>query len=225
MGTLLFSSFSIGLLSSLHCAGMCGPLASALACGRPEARVSRVALFVAGKAAAYAALGLAAGLIGSALGGTLLGGRFFGVLSVGAGCFMIVLGARGLLRGGSARTGAAASPVDILMGHALKTSHGGACAAAGGLAALLPCGVVYAMIARSLVADTPARGALLMAAFGLGTAPSLFGVGLLSGLLAGKVRRWGERLAWGSVAVMGASALWRGFMMLLSASGKPACCH
>ncbi|MGH8678420.1 MAG: sulfite exporter TauE/SafE family protein, partial [Burkholderiales bacterium] len=43
----------------------------------------------------------------------------------------------------------------------------------------IPCALVYAVLATALVAGSAGQGAVLMAAFGLGTLPSLFAAGLL----------------------------------------------
>jgi len=57
----------------------------------------------------------------------------------------------------------------------------------GLLLGLLPCGLLYAALTAAAATGDAARGALAMVAFGLGTLPSLFAVGL-AGHLAG--RRW-----------------------------------
>src|SRR5512140_517913 len=96
MGALLLSSFTVGLLGSLHCAGMCGPLAAAVGCsGCPAARpstLSRILPFLSAKLAAYAVLGLAAGLVGSAFGARRMGPVPLAVLAVVAGAAMVALG-------------------------------------------------------------------------------------------------------------------------------------
>jgi sulfite exporter TauE/SafE len=53
----------------------------------------------------------------------------------------------------------------------------------GTLNGLLPCGLVYIAAAGAATTLSPAFGALHMAAFGLGTLPMLFGVGMLGGRL------------------------------------------
>ena len=67
----------------------------------------------------------------------------------------------------------------------------------------LPCGVLYAALAVAAASGDPARGAAAMLAFGLGTVPSLVGVGL-AGHLAG--RAWRGRLLAVAPAVMLANA-------------------
>jgi len=50
----------------------------------------------------------------------------------------------------------------------------------------LPCGLVYTALAYALTQDSPITGAMAMAAFGLGTLPSL----LLGGLAGSQVKQW-----------------------------------
>jgi uncharacterized protein len=47
----------------------------------------------------------------------------------------------------------------------------------------LPCGMVYSTLVYAVVAGTPTGGALVMLAFGLGTAPALVALGLAAGRL------------------------------------------
>lgn len=71
----------------------------------------------------------------------------------------------------------------------------------------LPCGLVYAAAAWSLSSGSGARGAALMAAFGLGTLPMLF-------VLGAAARRPAARRTAGLVVLLfGAYTLW--------ASGAP----
>ena len=56
-----------------------------------------------------------------------------------------------------------------------------------------PCALVYSALPLALVAGSPARGALVMLAFGAGTLPALLGAGWLAGrcevLFPGKAAR------------------------------------
>jgi hypothetical protein len=52
----------------------------------------------------------------------------------------------------------------------------------------IPCGLVYSMLVWTVSAGSVAKGAGLMLAFGLGTLPNLFAMGMLAGSLA----RWSK---------------------------------
>src|SRR3954465_15822072 len=61
---------------------------------------------------------------------------------------------------------------------------------AGSIWGWLPCGLTYSVLAIALVSGSGARGATLMAVFGLGTLPNL----LAAGMLVTPVRPWLQRL-------------------------------
>ena len=218
---LLASALVTGLLGSVHCAGMCGPLALAVACGRPEAAGRRLALFAVGKTFTYVLLGLAAGTLGTAAVGWASPGRTAGVVALVAGTLMIAFGLHTLTR--RARPAARPSALGALMARVLSARRPEAPLLAGSLAGLLPCGLVYAMVAQALAAGSALAGGLVMASFGLGTAPSVVAAGWLGSRLGVRHRRLGEWLAAAAVVLMGALAVWRGLRVLLGA--EPPCDH
>jgi sulfite exporter TauE/SafE len=69
--------------------------------------------------------------------------------------------------------------------------------ALGGLWGWVPCGMVYSVLLTALLSGSAADGAAVMLAFGLGTVPMLFGLGLAGATLRQLVRRRGVRLACG----------------------------
>jgi sulfite exporter TauE/SafE len=76
----------------------------------------------------------------------------------------------------------------------------------------IPCGLVYTMLIWTVSAGGVVQGAGLMLAFGLGTLPNLFAMGMVAGSLA----RWLKdirvrRLAGLSVIVFGLVTLYRAF--------------
>ncbi|HXJ37785.1 MAG TPA: sulfite exporter TauE/SafE family protein, partial [Bryobacteraceae bacterium] len=84
--------------------------------------------------------------------------------------------------------------------------------AAGLLLGCLPCGLLYAALLRSAAAASPLQSSLSMAAFGLGTAGPLLGLGLFSATINRRFGVGGPRLAAACVSVMGALLIWRGVM-------------
>nr|MBP6243264.1 sulfite exporter TauE/SafE family protein [Chromatiaceae bacterium]MBP8024750.1 sulfite exporter TauE/SafE family protein [Chromatiaceae bacterium] len=80
--------------------------------------------------------------------------------------------------------------------------------------AWLPCGLVYSVLIWALSAGSAAQGALLMLAFGLGTLPTLLGLGMLAGAAARFAEQvWIRRLAGGLVLGFGLHALWQLFLI------------
>jgi sulfite exporter TauE/SafE len=96
-------------------------------------------------------------------------------------------------------------------GATLRPADGAGGAFATGLAwGWIPCGLVYSVLATALVSGSAGRGALVMAAFGLGTLPNLLAAGLVAGRMRDFVRRPRVRLAAGlAVAAVGTVGLAR----------------
>jgi hypothetical protein len=68
---------------------------------------------------------------------------------------------------------------------------------------LLPCCLLWAMILTAAATQDPARGALVMVLFGLGTMPSLLAAGAFALFFPARIRLLGERIAAVSVAAAG----------------------
>ncbi|MES1166537.1 MAG: sulfite exporter TauE/SafE family protein [Pseudomonadota bacterium] len=162
-----------GLITSLHCAGMCGPLACSLMPGRGEpadaATVGTV--YHVTRLSAYAMLGAIAGGAGGApltwFAQSALRGLpwimvlFFLGLALRWDRFLPRLGAPGQLALRVQRWGFGRSR---LRGAALL-----------GLATpLLPCGPLYFLVTLALFTGSALRGAEFMLAFGAGTLPLLW---------------------------------------------------
>ena len=80
--------------------------------------------------------------------------------------------------------------------------------ALGALWGFLPCGLVYTMLLTAAASGGIGAGAVVMAAFGLGTLPALLAAGLWFGRFEAVVRRRGARLAAGlAVAAFGVHGL------------------
>ncbi len=167
------TAFLAGLVTSLHCAGMCGPLACAL---MPAAKDNSDPQVVASvyhltRLAGYTLLGALAGGVGRwplmLLGESVL--RYLPWLLV---VFFVAIAFRLDQR----------LPRLPLLGRAyaalLVRLRGGsrvrAAAALGAATPLLPCGPLYFLISLALLSGSALRGAETLLAFGLGTVPLLW---------------------------------------------------
>lgn len=193
--------FLVGLLGGTHCVGMCGGIVGALSMGAP-ARWSMHLAYNAGRMTSYAVAGAIVGGLGAA--GLGMEGQwpvrigfylFANLMLIALGLYLIGV-TRALAfteRAGQrlwkfiqpltkrflpARTVAQAFPLGLLWGW-------------------LPCGLVYSALATALAAGSPAKGAGLMLAFGLGTLPNLLLAGMLLARLNEFVRRPVVRMASG----------------------------
>jgi uncharacterized protein len=184
--TLAAAAFFMALFGSPHCALMCGGVAGALgACpGQKQGGAASSLGFHAGRVASYAALGAAAGWLGEGVGALGRVGPAMLALRLVAGATLVVVGLT-MAGAGSAFEHAAAPALRAwqrLSGFVLRRASAGPRRALGvGLAwGLMPCGFLYAALGIALASADPAQGALLMAAFGLGTLPALLALGVAS---------------------------------------------
>lgn len=172
----IISGFLIGLLGSLHCVGMCGPIALALpinAINKFQFYFSRF-LYNIGRAITYSLFGLIFGLIGSQI--SLIGLQQWLTIVVGVSILTYVLIPSkaktyvqnlkpfrfftDLLKKALGRFFNKATPTSFLL--------------VGILNGFLPCGFVYVGIGGALLTNTPLEGAAYMFLFGMGTFPIMF---------------------------------------------------
>jgi len=185
----LLGIFMVGLLGGVHCIGMCGGIASALALNQaPGARAWSLQLgFNTGRIATYAAAGALAGAAGSMslfLGGVLpvqlAMYALANLMLIGLGLYLFgVTRYVAVLERAGAKVWQRIRPA---MGRLMPANTLPRALALGALWGWVPCGLVYSMLATALLAATPLQGAEVMLAFGLGTLPNL--------LFAGAVMRW-----------------------------------
>ncbi len=210
-GGLLISLFMAGLVGGpTHCVGMCGPFVLSQVTARLEDtpaagmrewhRLSGAALvpYHLGRLTTYVLLGAAAALM--VAGATAFGGfRWLsaGLLSLAA-LFFIGYALRGLLPrlprfgGDAAREGAWSRRLGDRARPLFARPVGWRGYALGVALGFLPCGLLYGALAAAASGSDPLAGAFAMTAFGLGTVPSLIGVGL-AGHVAGQ--HWRGALA------------------------------
>jgi sulfite exporter TauE/SafE len=210
--------FGLGLISSVHCVQMCGPIV--LSYSLPLAKAARrnqlIAAHVAynaGRVTTYSALGAAAGVAGGALN---VVSRLAGIVHgarIGAGVAMIV--AAILISGLVPRSGLVqVAPVGAfsrVVGRVLLSPEPLTKFRMGLVLGFLPCGLVYAALLKSVESGTALGGALTMLAFGLGTISAMASFGFVSSAAGFRTGRWSTALSAASVAVMGAILLWHGF--------------
>ena len=186
--------FLLGLVSGLHCVGMCGGFVAAFAGRRvipikngDSHHLPRLFLFNAGRITSYSVAGAVAGGLGGMLS-SLAGAQQ--ALYVVANVLLIAIG---LHLAGASRVLAPMEALGAplwrrLQPFAASAMNGGAFAA-GLFWGWLPCGLVYGALAVAAFAGSASAGAVAMAAYGLGTLPWLMGAGLAFGWLQKKVVR------------------------------------
>ena len=181
----LWTALTIGALGSLHCAGMCGPIALAVPVvgkGNSAALLSRVTYNI-GRISTYALMGAFFGSVGYgvAIWSTQQG------LSIVLGTLIVisVIVPYSLKRFFnfnfiiSGFIGKLKKNMGLLLGKkSFRTVF-----LIGFLNGFLPCGLVYLGIAGSVASGNIVEGALYMSAFGLGTLPMMLLVSYLGKLI------------------------------------------
>jgi uncharacterized protein len=176
MAPEIFAAFLVGLVGSLHCIGMCGPIAIAL----PVPDSSNLSFFTGrilynlGRVVTYAFLGAVLGIVGSKI--ALAGAQQ--VVSIILGVVIIIA----VLLPQKYKNNFAQHPVIQKFAHPLKSNIGvlfkkgtfSAMFLIGILNGFLPCGLVYVALAGAIASGDAISGAAVMILFGLGTVPAMF---------------------------------------------------
>ena len=172
------------LMGSMHCVGMCGPLAiwaSGVAASESRGRVFvQSSLYHIGRLTTYVIAGLVAGAIGSvvdsggqALGIQLAAARIVGALMVGVGVYKLAE----FLGWWKWKTSTSLSQIGGLLvrlrPYVTQLPGGARALVTGLLTTLLPCGWLYVFAMVAAGTGSAVGGAVVMAAFWLGTVPAL----------------------------------------------------
>ena len=222
-------AFLLGLVGSLHCAAMCGPLMVALPVtqGKVARFLTARVVYQLGRIATYCLMGIIAGLAGRSL---MLAG-FQQWISIGAGV-AIILGFLVLKkRSASAPIHRLVTKLKSAMAIQLHRRTLGSNAMLGMLNGLLPCGLVYVAAAGAVSRGTVLSGIGWMAAFGLGTTPMMLGISLSGKLVPPSARVKLQRAIPVGVFMLATLLILRGLSLGIPylspdlASATPGCCH
>jgi len=208
--SLIYMAFVTGLLGTGHCIGMCGGLVSALSlseAGRQGGWFFHL-LYNLGRISTYTFIGAVVGWLGSALAYT---DRFKMVtrsLLIGSDVFVILvgLGTAGLFAWINVSKLDFPGPMKAMtlaVAGLRRLPPAISALPLGLLFGFIPCGYLYAVAITAAQSASVATGALMLFAFGLGTAPSLLLFGGAAHWLSGRARTWMLRIAGLVVAGMG----------------------
>jgi sulfite exporter TauE/SafE/copper chaperone CopZ len=180
--------FIIGLLSSVHCIGMCGginisqciptSLKSNTKTGFWQT-ASPSLQYNLGRVISYTIIGGIVGSIGSVIS---FSGAMKGVVQIAAGIFMVIMGINMLNLFPGLRKLNLRMPKS-LASKISRQKNGKGPLFVGLLNGLMPCGPLQAMQLYALSTGSPVKGALSMLLFSLGTVPLMFALGALSSSL------------------------------------------
>ena len=163
------AAFMAGLVTSVHCAGMCGPVACLAGTG--STGQGAVALYHGGRAISYTAIGALAGLVGKEPVQALFDSPFVVLPWV----LVFVLVGVGLgLNKYMPKVPALGSWVFRSRMRVMQLPATWRAGALGILTPLFPCAPLYMMFGVALVSGSAAAGAQFTFAFALGTIPLLW---------------------------------------------------
>ncbi|MDR0381519.1 MAG: sulfite exporter TauE/SafE family protein [Oscillospiraceae bacterium] len=226
--------FVIGLMTSVHCLAMCGGLnlsqclpqtsqtsQSSQSSQPPQPSQTPDAgrravlrpslLYNLGRVLSYTAVGAVVGALGAAVS---LSGAAKGAIQLLAGAFMILTGLTMLglfprLRGLVPRM----PRLFTRRVDSVGSRRGLGPLYVGLLNGLMPCGPLQAMQLYALSTGGPARGALAMLVFSLGTVPLMFGLGALSTVLSRTFTKKAMTVGAVLVVVLGLSTFTNGWTL------------
>ncbi|HNR73911.1 MAG: integral membrane protein [Bacteroidetes bacterium OLB12] len=197
----MWTAIVLGLAGSLHCAGMCSPLAMAVTARKPF--MWHKIIYNTGRVLTYGLLGLLAAAFGSLFSLT----AYQHVLSFLMGAIFLLMGF-GAISGVNIPVFTAAvnkltGKLKQLFGFWLQKKQAGAVFVMGMLNGLLPCGLTYLALTSCFILPTATEGFLFMILFGLGTWPVMVGFSWLMGLGFKSITRYYNRIATISFMLVG----------------------
>lgn len=204
----------LGFAGSLHCLGMCSPLAMAVTSLTPSAFMNRV-VYNSGRILTYASIGA----VVSSAGLLLPLHRYQNIISIVAGIALLLLGAGGLKKitvpGLSSLVYKLSAAVKYRFSLVLKQKKLSSMFILGALNGLLPCGLTALALTWCLTLRGPAGGFNFMLLFGAGTLPVMLGFTALLPVVVKKYNWNLHRLTTGMLILSGCVLISRVFLVHL----------
>ncbi|WP_394907025.1 sulfite exporter TauE/SafE family protein [uncultured Mesonia sp.] len=209
---MLWSAFLLGLLGSLHCVGMCGPIAFMLPLDRTNhlKKAFQLSLYHFGRLMAYSIMGVLFGIIGKGL--YLFG--FQQRISIAIGVVMILVVV--LPKGKFAKFNIAnpiyklIAKVKSALGKELKKRTPDTFLTIGFLNGFLPCGLLYMAVFATFTFESMVLSTAYMLLFGLGTIPLMTFVVYAKDFLNQKWRNKFQKLIPYALVIIGILFILRG---------------
>jgi len=182
---MLYTAFIFGLISSLHCIGMCGPIAMMLPVDRTNQTKKTLQIFTyhLGRLSAYGIIGFIFGLLGK--GFSLAGIQQELSIFLGVAMITIILVPEKIFMSHnfSKPIFKVISKIKAALGSQFKNKSYRSLFTIGLLNGFLPCGMVYVALFGAIAMQSPSLGILYMLLFGLGTVPMMSSVVYLNSFL------------------------------------------
>jgi len=211
MWQLFIPAFIMGVAGSLHCIGMCGPIAMSLPLQDKTnaGKLSGAILYNSGRVSTYAFFGLIFGLIGRSF-------TWFGwqqKISISLGIIILLFLFIPRLFPHATLHPAIQRMMLLLrqkLSYYLFQGNAASLYATGLLNGLLPCGLVYMALAGATVSGKAIDGMFFMVFFGLGTFPAMLFTALFGNFLKQPVRARIQKLFPAMMIIMATLLILRG---------------
>ena len=219
------AALSLGLVTGIHCVGMCGPLALALPVvgkSKPAYLAGRL-IYNAGRAITYTIMGVLIGLAGEAFA---IGGLQRWV-SMGVGILILlslalvylgfmprIMEALGIWK--------AFGKLQRIWKAQFQNKRYTGLLTLGLINGLLPCGPVYVALAGAAATGSAATAGLFMLLFGIGTLPMMLTVSLAGKLIQMPLRQKLQKLVPASAAIVAVLLILRGMALGIPYLSPPA---
>jgi uncharacterized protein len=211
---MLLTAFLMGMAGSLHCAGMCSPLAFAVTNLKSSAMMNRI-LYNIGRITTYGILGA----ITATIGYILPFSKYQNLLSITMGASLIVMAVMGIT---GARipiiTNAMVKLTAILktkFSKHIRNKRRGTLLFLGALNGLLPCGLTFLALSLCITLTVPAEGFLYMLVFGVGTLPVMLGLVSIVDIVKNKMQWNINKITTGLMILSGILLIARVFLVHL----------
>ncbi len=211
MFSIFISAFFLGIISNLHCVGMCGPIILAIPFSKKDktSKIAGIIEYHFGRIFTYALLGFLIGLIG--LGFKIIG--YLQILSLASGIGIIIYAWRKHLTALLNKKNIGIpffSFFSSKMGTLFKKEVSFKFLLLGILNGLLPCGMVYTGLITAVSTGSPIYSAYTLFFFGLGTLPGLILFSFYSDKITHLFRKRINRLLPFLITIIGILILIRG---------------
>ena len=214
---MIVAGFVIGLMGSLHCVGMCGPIAMMVNGNSPRLILANRILYNLGRIITYVLMGSIVGLMGK----IVQWGGMQGIVSLVVGVIIILMimipNIKSLFM---PSLSSSIGRIKKLFSTHLTSRKSVSALFTGILNGYLPCGLVYGALALALVQSTPMESAGIMLLFGMGTIPAML-LAAYSWQAIKKFIPWSfQRIQTAMLVVVAVVMIWRGLSSELAYHGN-----
>jgi len=211
----LITALTLGLIGSLHCLGMCGPIAIALPLSRMSwlHKLTGGILYNTGRIITYGFMGAVFGLLGRGI--KLAGLQQWASILLGSIMIISVLFPfvfRERINISVVFSGYASRLIGRFKNLFFKERFS-SLLVIGLLNGLLPCGLVYMAIAGAINTNDVMMGMAFMVVFGIGTTPALLILSLAGNFVGVRLRKKAGKIIPAFIVVLGILFILRGMSL------------